>query len=460
MTAGATAVNAQGGDAPSLVRSFGIASLVVLLGVTAAWLVVKRSGEAPVVADDDMFVISSLERRRGGGASMLLDQAEMAYAAGRIVEPEFDSALYFYQAVLAEDPRHREARLGLDRVVEWLRSELAAAQRETDTAMAVAVAAQIAQLRPADEGAAAQWARLSDLYDLEQRAERALDARRYQAAGTAYLEMRELDPDSVVAAAGLERARSGLVTQVRAAVNRGDLESARNGLGQLAGFGIDSGTRNSLEEIIAEAMDRRGDRMLESRLAAATRALEAGRLLAPESDSAWVLFNAVLEEHPDHAGARAGLVEVGNALLERARDAITGGRFDAVPALIAQAESADVPEADIRALNRELEYHRYLADMRAGRYGEALQVSDLRILAQRTPSYPRGAVNRRLEGWVDVEFTVSTTGEVEDVLVSDSSAAVFHEASIEAIRGYRFEPHRMHGRPVPVRAALRFNYRL
>jgi protein TonB len=56
------------------------------------------------------------------------------------------------------------------------------------------------------------------------------------------------------------------------------------------------------------------------------------------------------------------------------------------------------------------------------------------------PQYPPQAAKRGLEGWVQLQFTVTTAGSVDDVTVVKSSNAVFERAAVEAVRKWKYEP--------------------
>ena len=86
-------------------------------------------------------------------------------------------------------------------------------------------------------------------------------------------------------------------------------------------------------------------------------------------------------------------------------------------------------------------------------------ISELTTTHQVAPNYPRVAASRKLEGWVEVEFTVTTTGDVRDATVVQSSAPLFEDSALSAIGRWQFEPVVENGRPVPVRAALKFTFR-
>jgi len=71
-------------------------------------------------------------------------------------------------------------------------------------------------------------------------------------------------------------------------------------------------------------------------------------------------------------------------------------------------------------------------------------------IEQRAPSYPREAfVAGPKEGWVDVSFVVSPTGEVVEPMIEDSSGvSVFEREALRTVRRWRYEPATRNGEPV------------
>jgi TonB family protein len=73
------------------------------------------------------------------------------------------------------------------------------------------------------------------------------------------------------------------------------------------------------------------------------------------------------------------------------------------------------------------------------------------IIERIPPKYPRDAAENRVEGKVEMQFTVNTDGRVQDVTVLNSEPAdIFDAVAVEAIKAWRFEPARKDGGPVPV----------
>jgi len=66
---------------------------------------------------------------------------------------------------------------------------------------------------------------------------------------------------------------------------------------------------------------------------------------------------------------------------------------------------------------------------------------DVIPLVRINPEYPARALSRGIEGWVQVQFTISETGSVIDAVVVDSSPKnVFDDAAIKAILRWRYNP--------------------
>ncbi len=85
-------------------------------------------------------------------------------------------------------------------------------------------------------------------------------------------------------------------------------------------------------------------------------------------------------------------------------------------------------------------------------------ISELEVVRQAAPEYPRAAARSGFDGWVDLEFTVTPTGDVSDVEVLDSSSRVFHREALVAMQNWQFKPVMNGGAPAPVRAQLRFTF--
>jgi len=66
------------------------------------------------------------------------------------------------------------------------------------------------------------------------------------------------------------------------------------------------------------------------------------------------------------------------------------------------------------------------------------------------PVYPARALSRGLEGYVDLSFTVTTTGTVRDPVVIFSTSSLFERAAVRAVEKFKYKPRVVDGVPVDV----------
>jgi periplasmic protein TonB len=66
---------------------------------------------------------------------------------------------------------------------------------------------------------------------------------------------------------------------------------------------------------------------------------------------------------------------------------------------------------------------------------------DVIPLVRINPDYPPRALSRGLEGWVQVQFTITATGTVKDaVVVNAEPRNIFDDAALKAIARWRYNP--------------------
>ncbi len=66
------------------------------------------------------------------------------------------------------------------------------------------------------------------------------------------------------------------------------------------------------------------------------------------------------------------------------------------------------------------------------------------------PVYPARALSRGVEGYVDMSFTVTTTGTVKDPIVLFSTSSLFERAATRAVLKFKYKPRVVDGQPVEV----------
>lgn len=66
------------------------------------------------------------------------------------------------------------------------------------------------------------------------------------------------------------------------------------------------------------------------------------------------------------------------------------------------------------------------------------------------PTYPDSALTKNIEGWVLVEFTITSAGTVEDAEVIEAEPErIFNRETLRAIKRWKYQPKMLEGNPVP-----------
>jgi protein TonB len=77
------------------------------------------------------------------------------------------------------------------------------------------------------------------------------------------------------------------------------------------------------------------------------------------------------------------------------------------------------------------------------------------------PIYPARANLNKIQGWVELDFTVAESGAVKDIAVHAASApGVFEDAAISALSQWRYRPMQRDAKSVAQRARIRIRFAL
>jgi TonB family protein len=411
-------------------------------------------------------------------------RAAAALQDGRLVEPAGDNALDHYMAILALAPADAAARTGISSVVDSLftRAEEALLTGSLETA-----ADALDQVRRVDAAS-------SRLAFLDAQLARALAATpaavpgspaEAGAAGATELDSvlnlaatrlrrgQLLTPAGDSARAYLDRAtelgagdprvaelRTDLAAAIVAAarlVADADPAAAANLAAEARRLGVGGAALTALESNIAAARAREEQRQLGERLETALARVEEGVLFAPETDSALARLSRLQAEAPE----LDGLPEAWDALREASVVALESavGRGDWAAAESQIAGLGQVPGGAAAAT-------RFAAEVRAGRLQEQLLATaapagEMRLQSSTPPVYPSEAVDRSIEGWVELEYVVDRSGLTRDVrVVQASPPGRFDGAAVTAVQQYRYVPFERDGRAYERRLRLRIRFEL
>jgi TonB family protein len=243
----------------------------------------------------------------------------------------------------------------------------------------------------------------------------------------------------------------------REALGAGDSRSATLWLDRAEALGVDTAAVARLRAEMASLRLASVHEDLSRLLALANQRIAQDRLLEPATDSARHYVDLLRATDPDYDGLAETERLLAARLLERARSLSRDGQYAQAERFISAADAAGARAADLAAVRGQVDAGRALE--RAA--GEVLPESALTRRAHQAVRYPVRARDRRIEGWVEVEYTVAVDGTTRDMTVLEASPqGVFEDATLAAIAAWQYEPRIVAGQPVDQRVRLRVVYQL
>jgi TonB family protein len=326
-----------------------------------------------------------------------LRMAELAYDAGMLVEPEEYSAWTLYGRVLKSEPGNTAARDGLTKVADDLvrRGETALDQGRFDDARALVE--RIRGALPNHPGAKALALKI-------------------------WPEVASTGPSRealTIALPDVPRVARVETTPPPAAPERPKVDPVK------------------------EASD------------AFDTAMAAGRLLTPSDSSAKHFVGVLDRTDANHEATRRARSVLSLELLSRATQSIEGLDPEAAGIWIDEAEALlGGNDESVRKARAAL-----TDQLIAMESAKPVPASALKIATYVAPEYPQRALERNLQGWVDIEFTVGTDGRTRNVSVTASShEAFFRREATDAVSKWQFEPRVFMGRAIEQTAYTRMRF--
>ena len=457
------------------------------IGVLSLFLVVwlaHRGGRDDGVAPRNTVDNSASE-------SPLLARAAAALAANRLTEPQGDNALELYSHAQARNPADGVARTGLQEVRERLlaRAENALLEERLDEAAAAIetarsagvessriafLTAQLAksreQVKTAQAHAAAPRARsqpAAPAADVEPAAALLDLAAKCMADGRLLTPDRDnaryyvqralaLDPGNGAAQESRRLLAARLLSDARSAVARREFALATSLIAGAEGIALAEEVE-SAQRLLASARSQADVDTRTQLLKSAIERLQQDSLIEPANDSAKYFLLKLRQLDPGNPGLAAATQDFGTRLVAKARRALGLEQYDAARSWLDEAAAIGFTSAEADSAQHDLD----AATARQKFLAAMMPSSQLRLLKSVEPKYPSKAALGRIEGWVELDFTVSETGQVQDVIVHAASVpGVFDDAAIKAVSQWRYQPVLRDRKPVPVRTELRIRFAL
>jgi protein TonB len=184
------------------------------------------------------------------------------------------------------------------------------------------------------------------------------------------------------------------------------------------------------------------------------KAMGSSRLLTPTDQSAKHFVEVLIAINPNHEATRRAQQRLTSEFLSRATQSLEALDTEAARIWIDEAEGVGADPNGVRAARNNL-----TEQLIAMESAKPMPASALKITTYVAPEYPSRALERHIEGWVDVEFTVGTDGSTRDVTVADASHDnYFRREAVAAVEKWKFEPRVFMNRPIPQRSYTRMRF--
>jgi TonB family protein len=446
--------------------------------VVTAW-VMHRSGKVDAPAPHAAGVAGS------PADTAQLSDAAAALAANRLTEPAGDNALALYSQALARNSADPIARAGLAEVRERLlaRAENALLEERLDEAEA---AIETARKSGVESGRIAfltgQLAKSRERAKSAQAAARARNAPKgaedkvtplltlaAQRIHDAHLidppqdsalfytrEAQRLDPNNGAAQEAEKDLAMRLLTEAHNAVYARDFAHASGWLEAAKGIAAAEDIE-AAQGLLAGARREADADAWNQLLKSATERLKQDRLIEPANDSAKYFLVTLRSVDPGNAGLGAAMQDLGTRLVAKARRALSLEQYDAARSWLDEAGAIGFVSPESTSAQHDLD----AAAARQQFLANVVAAGDLTPVKSVKPIYPAKANLSKVQGWVELDFTVTESGAVKDIAVHAASApGVFEDAAINALSQWRYKPVQRDAKSVAQRARIRIRFAL
>jgi TonB family protein len=353
-------------------------------------------------------------------ADPVLARARAALQAGRLESPEGRNALDLFQAVLLAEPTRAEAQQGLSRTIELLLAEATRDNQDGRRQDAEHLLQRVLSVQPDNAQARALVRRMTQLDTPSRQLQREQVVRvqtpvQAQAQTNPRMTSTPASPRAVEPAATTTHA----VVVAPAPVYRPAASSAHTSAASPATAAprprVATNTKPYPDPLVPRTVNR-------------------GPASKPASRPRTRVFGAPIDNHLPKAGLASA----------------------SLATLSSPAPAAGPPPANVAAPRAPAPVP---PSPRVASSSDVVAADELDRVASRDPVYPREALRTRTRGWVELEFTITATGNVGDIQVIDAEpTGVFERAALDALAAWRFRPRIVNGQPVSQRSMITMRF--
>jgi cellulose synthase operon protein C len=293
----------------------------------------------------------------------VLHRAQVALQQGHLDGTDGTSARELFEAARALEPDNDAARQGLNDVgrAEISRADAAVQAGNLDQAQqALTNARELlgggADVDRLSQAIAKAQVASGQTTNLVAQAQQALSDGKLDGpdgAAALYQKVLAADPDNAVARHGMDQVGDAMAAQIQKALDANDAATAATGVDRLAAVLPNYAQLPTLRASLSALQVQAGTALTDA-INQGNDALRAGRIAGDGDDTALAHFKAALAIDPNNAQAKAGLGQVGEALIVQANAAIDSGDTDHARQLLDQAAGLAPGSADLLAARARL----------------------------------------------------------------------------------------------------------
>jgi TonB family protein len=188
--------------------------------------------------------------------------------------------------------------------------------------------------------------------------------------------------------------------------------------------------------------------------------LAQGKLLEPDNDNALYYVNQLRAADPKNAALPQLSASLQEQILERGRAALDAGDSAKAQSLL-QVAAGLGPSPSLDAFSDKVRQKTAQAAAPPATGMPNLPEQTLTRLNKLEVVYPARALEKGIEGWVEIGFGINPDGTVGNVQALNASPPnVFEQAGIKAVSKLRYQPVMQGGKAVAVSTQLRVVFRI
>jgi protein TonB len=228
----------------------------------------------------------------------------------------------------------------------------------------------------------------------------------------------------------------------------GELHAAGAPLSSVAAVQRDIGVARAQQTHEQSDQSRYTD-LVKSRLA-------QGSVISPENDNALYYLGQLRASDPQNGALPQLTKSVQSQIVGQARDALDAAQPGQAQTLL-QLASTLGPSADIDALSERLRQAKAAPSSGPKDVPEASLTRTRKLEVE----YPSDALKKKIEGTVEIGFSVTPKGMVSDIKILDSNpTGVFEKAATKAVERLRYQPVMDGGKAITVSTKVLVIFRI